>query len=133
MTRLLLDTTFLIDVERGETDLEALVSDDDDVAIAAITAAELRVGAELANDKRRAGRRAFVEAVLDTIPTLPYDDAVAIDHAELLVATRRSGTPRGAHDLIIAATALTHGRTIVSADRSAFADLPDVLVADHRR
>ena len=132
MTRLLLDTTFLIDIERGDADLDAAVHDDDDVAIATITAAELRVGAELATGKRRAKRRAFVDAVLDTIPTLGYDDAVAIDHAELLVATRRSGTPRGAHDLIIAATALTHGRTIVSADRSAFADLPNVRVADHR-
>ena len=33
---------------------------------------------------------------------------------------RRAGRPRGAHDLIIAATAAAAGRTVVSADRRAF-------------
>ena len=48
MTLLLLDTTFLIDAERGATGLDNLIDDDDDVAIAAITLAELTVGVELA-------------------------------------------------------------------------------------
>ena len=36
---------------------------------------------------------------------------------------------RGAHDLIIAATARATGRTIVTLDRRGFADLPRVRVA----
>jgi tRNA(fMet)-specific endonuclease VapC len=98
------------------------------VAIAAITAAELLVGVELSDGKRKPRRRAFVESVLSTIPIEPYDLDVARTHASLLAHTRRSGRPRGAHDLLIAATALTHGRTVVSVDPAGFADLPGLAL-----
>jgi tRNA(fMet)-specific endonuclease VapC len=49
-------------------------------------------------------------------------------HTELLVAVRKAGRPRGAHDLIIAATALSTGRTVVTSDRQGFDDLPGVEV-----
>jgi tRNA(fMet)-specific endonuclease VapC len=49
-------------------------------------------------------------------------------HATLLAHVRRSGRPRGAHDLIIAATAAARDRLVVSTDTTAFADLPGVRV-----
>jgi tRNA(fMet)-specific endonuclease VapC len=55
------------------------------VAIAAITAAELRAGVLLSSGKERASRLAFLEDVLDVIPILDYDRVVAAAHAELLV------------------------------------------------
>lgn len=132
LTRLLFDTTFLIDAERSETDLDDAVGDDDEVAIAAITAAELRVGVLLSAGKKRAARLAFLEDVLAVIPVLDYDRAVAEVHAELLVHVRHQGRPRGAHDLIIAATARAASRTVVSADDAAFTNLPGVQVQTHR-
>lgn len=98
------------------------------MAIAAITAAELLVGVELSRGRGRQRRLAFVEDVLSSIPIEPYDLDVARMHATLLAHTRRSGRPRGAHDLLIAATALTHNRTVVSADPSGFADLPGLTL-----
>jgi tRNA(fMet)-specific endonuclease VapC len=124
LERLILDTTVLVTAERSTTALDGVIEDEDDVAIAAITAAELLVGVELSVGKGRQRRRAFVEDVLSAIPIEIYDLDVARTHASLLAHTRRSGRPRGAHDLLIAATALTHGRTVVSADPSGFADLP---------
>ena len=44
MTRLLFDTTFLIDAERSADELHELIEDDDDVAVAAVTIAEPRGG-----------------------------------------------------------------------------------------
>ncbi len=132
MSLLLLDTTFLIDTERNTEDVDSLIGDEDDIAIAAITVAELTVGVELATAKQRPRRQAYVDEIVATIPILSYDDSVAIHHASLLVATRRAGRPRGAHDLIIAATAVSAGRTVVSADRRAFDDLPGVDAIDHR-
>jgi tRNA(fMet)-specific endonuclease VapC len=82
----------------------------------------------LSQDKNRQRRLAFVEDALSSIPIEPYDLDVARTHAVLLAHTRRSGRPRGAHDLLIAATALTHGRTVVSADPSGFSDLPGLAV-----
>jgi len=132
LTRLLFDTTFLIDAERSATDLDEAVGDDDEVAIAAITAAELRVGVLLSAGKKRAARLAFFEDVLAVVPVLDYDRTVAEVHAELLVHVRHQGRPRGAHDLIIAATARAASRTVVSADDTAFTDLPGVQVQTHR-
>ncbi len=128
LKRLLLDTTFLIDAERNRHSAE-LIGEDDDTAIAAITVAELLVGVHLAGKRQRERRSSFVDDVIATIPVLPYDAAVAASHAALLAAVRRAGTPRGAHDLIIAAAAIASRRTVVTADTAGFIDLPGVEVA----
>jgi tRNA(fMet)-specific endonuclease VapC len=123
--RLILDTGVLIASERGRAKLAEFIAEDDDAAIAAITVAELRTGVELADGRHRVARAAFVQNVLDVLPVEPYDVATALVHGELLAYVQRSGSTRGAHDLIVAATALATGRTVVTADRSArFQDLP---------
>jgi tRNA(fMet)-specific endonuclease VapC len=132
VTDLLLDTTFLVDAERAGDDLDDLIADDDDVAVAAVTIAELRVGVELASRATRPGREQFVDTVIASIPVIDYDLNVAEVHAKLLAAARRRGRPRGAHDLIIAATARATGRVVLTADAAAFRDLPDVAVRSHR-
>ena len=117
----------MIATERGDTSLDEQIDDEDDVVIAAVTAAELFVGELLAtSSQRRAKRRDFIEDLLATVPVEPYDLAVARAHAELLVHTRRVGAPRGAHDLLIAATARVHKRTVVTADTAGFDGLPGV-------
>ena len=132
MSRLLLDTTFLIDAERGAPRRSAVMADDDDVAIAAITVAELRAGVLAATGHRRTTRRRYVDGVVETIPIVDYDVTIAEAHAELLAVVRTQGRPRGAHDLQIAATARSTGRTVLTADTTAFADLPGVEVRSHR-
>jgi tRNA(fMet)-specific endonuclease VapC len=132
LSRLLLDTTFLVGADRSKASLDELIADDDEVAIAAITIAELLVGVLLAGEAHRADRQQFVDEVEESIPTVEYDVTVAAAHAELLVAVRRQGRPRGAHDLIIAATANATQREVVTADTSAYEDLPGVSVRSHR-
>lgn len=132
LSRLLLDTTFIIDAERSSSNLDALIEDGDDVAIAAITVAELQVGVDLSKGKARLNRQQLLDEVVASIPTVAYDLVVARAHARLLVSVRRRGRPRGAHDLIIAATALSTNRSIVTADLTAFTDLPGVVVISHR-
>ena len=132
MTRLLFDTTFLIDAERGGVDVEDVIDDADDVAIAAVTIAELRAGALLASSRRKSRRMAFVDDIVATIPVINYDPEVAEIHAALLVEVRVQDKPRGAHDLIIAATARASDRTILASDRTAFRNLPGVSVHSHR-
>jgi tRNA(fMet)-specific endonuclease VapC len=128
LTALLLDTSVLIAVERRKLDLDRLIADDDEPAIAAITAAELGVGVELATGRRKLNRQAFVEDLLEVLPVIGYDIDVARAHTTLLTAVCRAGRPRGAHDLIIAATALATARTVVTSDLTGFDDLPGVVV-----
>ena len=132
MTLLLLDTTVLIHRERPSLDLDELIQDDDEPAIAAITVAELGVGVELASGKRRTARRAFLDDLIESLPVLAYDVEVARSHTQLLLAARASGRPRGAHDLIIAATARVTRRTVVTTDDTGFDDLPGVPVRKPR-
>jgi tRNA(fMet)-specific endonuclease VapC len=127
LTLLILDTNMLIDAERSTLDLESLIEDDDEPAVAAITIAELGVGVEVASGKRRQARKAFLDDIVATLPIVPYDLEVARAHTSLMVAIRKLGRPRGAHDLIIAATALSTGRVVVTTD-SGFDDLPGVAV-----
>jgi tRNA(fMet)-specific endonuclease VapC len=70
-----------------------------------------------------------VAAVLDAVPVVPYDEVVAEVHARLLAHVQRIGRPRGAHDLIIAATASATGRLLLTTDaRARFAELPGLAV-----
>ena len=121
-----------MEADRSRSSLEDLVADEDEVAVAAITIAELLVGVHLADSRHRSRRQAFVDDITNGIPIVDYDDTVAAFHADLLVAVRRQGRPRGAHDLIIAATAKATQREVVSADRSAYDDLPGIAVRSHR-
>jgi tRNA(fMet)-specific endonuclease VapC len=71
--QLILDTNALIAYERGTFDTTAL--DDDDLAVAAITVAEFRVGIELAATPEQAAARSRVLAViLDVITVLDYTE-----------------------------------------------------------
>ena len=128
--RLILDTNVLIAYERQTIDRAAL--DDDELAVAALSIAEYRVGIELADTAERAAERArALAAITSVIDVLDYTETTATQHARLIAHVRRTGTPRGAHDLIIAAHAAQTGRTILSFDAKArFADLPDVLAIE---
>ena len=53
----MLDTTVLIAAERASAAIDAVIGDEDDVAIAAVRAAELMVGVELAQRRRHAGNQ----------------------------------------------------------------------------
>lgn len=127
MARVILDTGVLVAAVRGRLDL-AVFAADDDVALPAVAIAEYLTGVELDRDPaRRAAQSAFLDELLEVTPVADYTVAVAAHHARLLAHVRRSGHPRGAHDLIIAATARATDRILVSTDAEAgFADLPEV-------
>jgi len=125
--RLIIDTGVLIASERARAVLAAVITEDDDLVVAAITVAELRTGIELATEAHRAARSEFLVRVLETFPVEPYELVTAEAHGRLLAHVHRSGTKRGAHDLIIAATAVATNRAVLTTDRNAhFEDLPGV-------
>lgn len=75
----------------------------------AVTASELLVGVGRANTaQRRARRGAFVENLLASVPVLEFSMPIARTHARMIAGLPKSFTA-GAHDAIIAATALHDG------------------------
>lgn len=124
----LIDTSVLIDIERGRADLDASIGDADR-AISAVTASELLHGVHRAADARtRARRQAFVEHILTALDPIPIDVRVARAHAAAWAHLDAAGTPIGAHDLWIAATALAHGYTVVTANVRDFRRVPGLAV-----
>ena len=124
--RLILDTNVLIAYERGTIERSTL--DTDELAVAAVSIAEYRVGIELADTAARAADRArALAAIASAVEVLDYTETTAAFHAKLIAQVRRSSTPRGAHDLIIAAHALQTDRIIFTFDaRARFSGLPGV-------
>ena len=124
-----LDTTVFIDLERAirglpaaramsemTQRLESQLGAREEVAIAAITASELLHGVHRATDEHRGGRAAFVEAVLVAFPTLSFDLLVARAHARLWAGLASSGSQVGPHDRLVAATAMSAGWRVGTAN-----------------
>lgn len=125
MARLILDTSVLIAAERQVLDLRDVLADDDDVAIAPVTVAELLLGVRLASPERRRAREGWSDVLLALLPVEAYDTEAARAHASLMAHARSTGTHPGAHDLIIAAVAVRSDREVLTRDRRGF-DLPGV-------
>lgn len=92
----------------------------DSWAVSVVTVGELEAGVLIARDENvRARRVALLAAVLAEAPALPIDRHVAARYGEL----RASAGRRPSNDLWIAATALAHDFTLVTADEQ-LASLP---------
>ncbi len=82
--------------------------------MSAVTASELLAGVERASTaQRRAQRAAFVENLLSIIPVLEFSMPIARTHARMVAALSKNATA-GAHDALIAATAIHHGYAVLT-------------------
>jgi tRNA(fMet)-specific endonuclease VapC len=119
----LIDSSVLIDVERGRVALGVLLEGRGDrgIAMAAITAAELLHGVHrLRASKRKTRAEAVVETLLSSIPIIPFDLVCARAHARLGAELARRGINVGTHDLMIGATALARGLSVITSDQRSF-------------
>lgn len=124
----LIDTTVLVNAERRGQSLEQAIGGQDR-AISVITASELLHGVRRAQSGAvRARRSAFVEHVISAIEPLPITTAIARAHAETWAELENDGNLIGAHDLWIAATALSHGMDVATANVRDFGRVPGLKV-----
>ena len=95
--------------------------------ISVVTAAELLHGVERADtDERKLKRQAFVEKVIESFPIFPFDLMVGRIYARIWAAIARKGWTVGAHDLIIAATAISLDYTVATVNIRDFEKIPGV-------
>ncbi len=121
-----LDSSVLIRLERSESTLA--LSDDEEVAIATITASELLHGVHRADPLRRAQREAFVEHVLRVLPVHPFGLESARVHARLWADMAAAGRLIAPHDLLLAATAVALGWSVATYNASEFTRVPGLVV-----
>ena len=119
---LIIDTGVFIKAEReARTDLARRIPAGEDVGLCTITVSELYEGVHLAiNPKRAADRREFIEQFALVLPVFDFSMNAALRHARLRARQRQLGKMIGAHDLIIAATAMSLGWDVLTFNAAEF-------------
>ena len=128
----LLDTNALSEPARRRPSLvfmERLRRQHSELSTSVLCAGEMLYGA-----RRRPGLARYENylraAVVGNMPILDVDFDVVTRYADLRAETEREGRARADMDLLIAATALRHGLTLVTRNVRHFADLPGLSVED---
>lgn len=126
----LIDTSVVIALERqGATLLDLIRLAGEDAALASITASEILAGLYRAKrDDVRRQREPFLEAIIERFPVLSFDLPVARRHARLGADLAAVGQVIGAHDLIIAATAITFDLAVLTHNVRDFQRVPGLVV-----
>lgn len=122
----LIDTSVVIGLERIDPNTLP-----DELAIAAITLAELAAGPHATDDpSERARRQQRLQMAEATFDPLPFDAACARAYGLVYADTTRAGRKargRRAVDLLIAATALSGGIPLYSTNIDDFAGLEQLI------
>ena len=126
----LIDTSILVEVERGRLDLDAqLHRSDQEYLISVITVSELLHGLHRANNAgRHKGRSAFVERIFDQFPVIPVDLEIARTHSRIWAHLSMAGNMIGMNDLWLAATCITHNLKIATANVREFERVPEIEI-----
>lgn len=99
-----------------------------EVVVCAIVEAELFHGAEKYGQPER--RRAAIRRFLAPYESLPFDTACVPHYARIRHYLEKQGQVIGANDLLIAATALAYGLTLVTHNDAEFRRVPELKVED---
>ena len=100
----------------------------EDLAVSAITCAELWFGAAKSQHPQRS--RAAQDAFLEPLRVLDFDTKAADRYAAVRAHLARSGRPIGDRDLMIAAIALANRMAVVTSNAAEFARVPGLTVED---
>lgn len=125
-----LDTNAVIHFFKGKGNVAArlLATPPGEVALPAVVVFELERGIRKspASEDRIARLARFVTAV----QVLPFDQCAAEHAAEISVRLESAGKAIGPLDLLIAATTLAHGATLITHNTSEFARVPGLTLED---
>ncbi len=103
----------------------------EDLAVGAIVAAELRFGADKSRHPARNHDR--LDAFLGEIGSLDFDLAAASAYGALRARLEKHGRPIGAHDMLIAAHALSRGLVLATDNVREFGSVKGLVVENWRR
>src|SRR5271154_1805708 len=129
---IIIDTGVVIAGEKGAFDLETWVSfhAEDQLAIAAVTVAELWHGVERASAAHLGPRQRYIETFISTVVVLPYTDQTAYEHARIWASLESSGKMIGYYDLIVAATGLERGCPVATFNKRHFSQVEGLTLIE---
>ena len=135
MDAAILDTDMFSEVlrQRNATVLQkaaVYVQEHGQIAISAVSRFEILRGYKKENATTQLGR---FHVLCQKSLVVALTDAVFDQAADLWAYGRNHGFPVGDADVLIAATALVHGRTLVTGNESHFTWMPGLVVDNWRR
>ena len=126
---LLLDTSVLIEAERGRLRLGNF--EQEEVGVSVIALGEYWRGVERATSaSQRSGRERFFDAILKEFTVIDIQLGEALAFARVWADLARAGTMIGSLDLLIAATAIRRGWRLATLDVRDFARVPGLDIVD---
>lgn len=99
-----------------------------DLAVSAVVIAELRYGAAKSTDPTKT--RSAQDRFLSLIGIVPFDQPAADAYGTIRAFLEKQGTPIGANDLLIGATAVAHQFILVTHNTREFSRVPGLSVED---
>jgi tRNA(fMet)-specific endonuclease VapC len=129
----LLDTCVVSDFARGLQPVHArlLATPPSAIALSSVTLLEVEYGLALRPALARRLRQ-VMDALFDSVTIVPFGREEALQAAAVRAGLKRKGLPVGAYDLLIGATALRHGLTLVTSNTAEFAHLEGLTLEDWR-
>lgn len=132
-----LDTTVLIDIagrsvrlkKRALDKLSELVDRRESLVTTRFNVAELYIGIARSDDPR--AEETAVRGLLADLSILEFDDKAAWVFGQIKAHLQKLGRPAGDMDVLIAATAMAAGHSIITRDISHFANIPQLTVEEY--
>jgi tRNA(fMet)-specific endonuclease VapC len=130
----LLDTNAVIALLRNNppqvrSRLRLAIAGGASIGVSSVVLYELWYGVARSERRRENAERLRVFLSGDNV-VVPFDEDDAMAAGDLRAALETAGTPIGPYDLLIAAQALRKGTTLVTANVSEFARVPDLVWQD---
>lgn len=125
------DTGILITIERNRENIERVIKgrEKEPFGISTMTVSELLYGVHRADsESRRLKREAFVEKIIELFPIYPFDLNAARIYARIWANLTKKGLSIGAHDLLIASTAISLGFSVITTDLRDYGRIPGLNV-----
>jgi tRNA(fMet)-specific endonuclease VapC len=129
----LLDTCVVSDFVKGEQNtLKQLKSiSPTDIFISSLTVMEVKYGLAI-NPQKAIKIQPLIEPFLTSITVLPFNSQEAEKAAEIRGILKIAGSPIGAYDVLIAATALSHNYIVITSNVREFQRVPNLQIENWR-
>ena len=113
---------------RGRVGERLLAQPPAKIGLPSVVLYELAYGA--ARSQAPPDLKARLEALLRSLPILPFGEAEARAAARIRADLESAGKPIGPHDVLTAATALAHGATLVTRNLREFRRVKGLVLED---
>jgi tRNA(fMet)-specific endonuclease VapC len=132
-----LDTTILIDLASRASSrrrqavwkIEELAAKGQELATTRFNVAELYVG--ISRSKRPEGDEEAIQTLLSEFEVLEFNDAAARVFGSITGYLQQIGKPAGDMDVLIAATAMVYGHTLITRNPKHFRHIPHLVVEEY--